>query len=213
MVSRRRSNSSLPPAGRNWLECRKYCNFFGAFSKTAPCTDRHTQPATATGEAGGTRSRKRKANESNSNVSISIDQNSLSDERTLEDFKNGESFYRELCEEKDEKIRALTKEVEDKTAVIDRLRAELVRGLESAAVQNVAPDLKSDVDAGETNVMTVPAKKGANKKRAGSSKKRVGSNNMAAEQHLDSEKQARYRAKLEVRWNERIRQLEEYKQR
>jgi len=30
---------------------------------------------------------------------------------------------------------------------------------------------------------------------------------------LDSEKQARYRAKLEVRWNERIRQLEEYKQR
>ena len=147
------------------------------------------------------------------------------DARTLDVFKRGERFYRELCAEKDAEIHALEKELEggcvalkqevdDKQAVIDHLRAELVRRLESVAVHNVS-DMPLDPDGvlcgGEPNQggsacsddsSTEGTKADTNatagtKKPPRSAKKKRGS--MTPERRLHSEAQQQYRAKLEER--------------
>ena len=66
----------------------------------------------------------------------SVDKQPPSDTRTLDDYKQGESFYKQLCGDKDEEIRALKEQVEVKKTVIDHLRAELLAVQKAAANPN-----------------------------------------------------------------------------
>jgi len=86
----------------------------------------------------------------------SVDNQPPSDTRTLDDYKQGESFYKQLCGDKDEEIRALKEQVEVKKTVIDNLRAELL------AVQKAAANPNSVTAGAAADAATAGATRNAN---------------------------------------------------